>query len=798
MKSTRLKADSRSPAPAASSVRTGFKIRWVAWLGCLVLGAQILPAQPPPNDQCDSALVIPAGGPFPYWTPVVDITDGSTASDPPAPSCPLFSSHASRSTWYVFSPALTGDYQISTCSDAPTATTLEDTLMAIYTSVGGCQGPFVEIANGCNDDACGPTGLQSSLLARLFADTTYYVVVWQFDDTPPAPSNRSLQMMVNRFVKPDNDTCALAPAVELFLPVNGTTVGATNHYQLADAACFAGVGQRPVAATGPDVVYTFTAPSDGLYSIKVLNYGTQGDLVLYAASDCPDGPYPATVTACLGAANRNPVSSAESVVCLPLAESQRIYIYVDEEGSSAGSTFILEVAECHQELEPNDSQETANHLNCALTGSIGTPGDVDYFAIGAPPAGSRLFAMTDGEAANLTDFDLRVVTLTDTLEYDNDNNDFSFGDSSPGVAGTILNGEPTFIRVNYNGPVAVEPYRLYALVQPALEQATPETEPNDTLPEANTAPNNYFYGLLSGEKPSSDLDVYQLTAESGEVIFLSLDADPTRDNTPINAKLELLDSFGNVLASVNDYAALSSVATQPGSTAAFVPYSPAESIAHRVVVEGTYFARVGIGTASTGASGGGDYLLSISKNCVAGDLGINQRPNLENLAVAPSATQGQDVSLSGQISDPDLGQTHRVTIDWGDGTPTTMLSFILGETEFTQNHAYPDYPPTTPATNYTIRITAWDNFGKSSSKSVTVTVSNIQPARFLSVRPAANGSVILELEGTPNAAYGIEFSDTMQSWNPLGLVTADNGGRIQFEDQTVPLPRSRFYRAVAP
>ena len=79
-----------------------------------------------------------------------------------------------------------------------------------------------------------------------------------------------------------------------------------------------------------------------------------------------------------------------------------------------------------------------------------------------------------------------------------------------------------------------------------------------------------------------------------DLIFLSLDGDPLRNNTPINAKLELLDQSGNVLVTVDDGNSTSSTNTSSGSLTAKFPFSPAEALVYRTMVDGTYYARVSI------------------------------------------------------------------------------------------------------------------------------------------------------------------------------------------------------------
>src|SRR5262245_21570745 len=116
---------------------------------------------PPANDLCANAEAIPGSGPFPFLTATTaDISDASTAGDPPSPSC---RSDVTRSIWYRFTPTNGGDYTISTCADAPTGTTVDDTALAVYTSTGACGGPFTQAAGACDDDSCSTEALQATL-----------------------------------------------------------------------------------------------------------------------------------------------------------------------------------------------------------------------------------------------------------------------------------------------------------------------------------------------------------------------------------------------------------------------------------------------------------------------------------------------------------------------------------------------------------------------------------------------------------------------------------------------------------
>lgn len=189
-------------------------VRLVSIAAGLALGVAGAFAVAPANDQCSGAEVVPATGPFPWSSSIVaDITDATTTGDPDVQSiCEFFSlEFLSRSLWYSFTPAETALYQLSFHGD--TATTVDDTIMAVFTSTGGCGGSFTEI--DCNDD----TGLdldnalKSALARTLNAGTTYYIVVWLNGDYAPEPGLTAVQLRVSKPEIPANDHCADAVVI---------------------------------------------------------------------------------------------------------------------------------------------------------------------------------------------------------------------------------------------------------------------------------------------------------------------------------------------------------------------------------------------------------------------------------------------------------------------------------------------------------------------------------------------------------------------------------------------------------
>jgi hypothetical protein len=728
----------------------------------------------PTNDICSGAEFIPAnaGASSPYYTSIKDITLATTNGDP-RPGCHDF---VARGVWYVFTPNSNAIFSISVCNDpmAPTATTVADTVMTIYQSSTGCAGPFTMLE--CSDDACGPQNLQSSITRLLFANVHYYILVWQYADSGPPPTAGLVQLRITRAIRPLNDTCATATPVPLNFPVAGTTVGADDSYELpAGGTCFAGTGQVPSTAPGRDVVFSFTAPRTDYYNFKVYNYSIQNNLVLYVADSCPMNGTPAVVTNCLGAANRSSASSAEEVVCIPVAANQRVFIFVDEHTVGTGSSFTLEVSPCWREREPNNDPTTASFLACGLTGGIQSGGDVDFYHLGSPPAGSRAFVLVNGDAANTTDFELRITTDTDTLEYDDQDNDLPFGSFSPNIAGAILPGGPVYARVDFQSGSPSEPYHVYAVIQPPMSAAAPEIEPNDTVAQATSDNVQYYRGELAAPAPSTDVDTFMFTADASELVFVSLDGDPLRDNTPINAKLELLDESGNVLITVDDDNPLSSTNSVPGSLTEVMPHSPGEAFVYRVVNDGTYFVRVSISPGTAGPAGAGDYLLSIAKNCYNGTAGFANSPVvLDQVTVSP-AFEGDVSWLTGTLHDADSWQPHSMVVDWGDGSSVT--NYLLGGVvSFSLSHTYLDDNPTvTPSDSYPVQIMVDDYSGSSIVSRIGAVVSNAPPVIIAAtITSPLNSGETATLQGTFSDAGAMDTFQLVVNWGDGSMEQTEN------------------------
>ena len=205
------------------------------------------------------------------------------------------------------------------------------------------------------------------------------------NDDPTSGGNQTNTGSQTIVAAPSNDTCASPTPLPLYRTVKVDTSGANDDYQTpATAACFAGLGQTPTTSPGRDVVLSFTAPAAGSYTFSIVHQDPtaapilDGNEVLYISDSCPVG---GTVN-CIAGANRPLQRSllpsvtgltnnqSEQVTCVPMATGQTYYVFFDEGAfNSGGSGASVEVRNCLNETEPNNSPATANPMACGIGGS---------------------------------------------------------------------------------------------------------------------------------------------------------------------------------------------------------------------------------------------------------------------------------------------------------------------------------------------------------------------------------------------------------------------------------------------
>jgi hypothetical protein len=223
----------------------------VCLFGPILVSAQI-PPPPPANDSCAGALIVPSTiSPFaPYLSPEIEVTGATTSGDPALPmDC---GTNVSRSIWFRFAPGTNALYTLSVGRD--TKTTVEDTVMAMYTSPSACNGPFTLFA--CNDDA---GLLRSAISTNLTMNTSYYVVVWVGPVTDVSATPLNVQLRVSRPQSPTNDLCLAAEIISTnAMPYSTAITDTTLATEMGDRVSSCAFGAR-------SVWYRFSPPSTGIY-----------------------------------------------------------------------------------------------------------------------------------------------------------------------------------------------------------------------------------------------------------------------------------------------------------------------------------------------------------------------------------------------------------------------------------------------------------------------------------------------------------------------------------------------------
>ncbi|MBI1849494.1 MAG: HYR domain-containing protein [Planctomycetes bacterium] len=188
-------------------------------------------ATPPANDECGTATILPAAGPFPIVGTQSTTLATSNASDP-VQSCSGGTN--SNSVWFQWTPSSHCNATFATCTSS------YDTVVTVYS--GACGALGTELA--CSDDFC---GLQSQVTWAARAGTTYRIEACDFGSPGGGTLNYSLDCSV---AAPSNDACAtpiVLPASGPF-PVTGSqvTTGATTAGTDPSHSCSGGIDSNSV------------------------------------------------------------------------------------------------------------------------------------------------------------------------------------------------------------------------------------------------------------------------------------------------------------------------------------------------------------------------------------------------------------------------------------------------------------------------------------------------------------------------------------------------------------------------
>jgi uncharacterized repeat protein (TIGR01451 family) len=167
-------------------------------------------------------------------------------------------------------------------------------------------------------------------------------------------------------------------------------------------------------------------------------------------------------------------------------------------------------------------------------------------------------------------------------------------------------------------------------------------------------------------------------------------------------------------------------------------------------------------TVTDEATSGGPAMTSAPATVSITVKPVNDAP--ANVVVNSDTLDENDVyDLSGSFTDSDSGDSHTVTINWGDGSTTVIPSFA-GLT-FAASHQYLD---DNASDSYTVTVTVQDNGGATGTGGTTVTVKNAAPIVLMST------STIVLSPGDAFSRPGSFFdAGTVDTWS--ATVNYDDG-----------------------
>lgn len=149
---------------------------------------------------------------------------------------------------------------------------------------------------------------------------------------------------------------------------------------------------------------------------------------------------------------------------------------------------------------------------------------------------------------------------------------------------------------------------------------------------------------------------------------------------------------------------------------------------------------------------------------------------LNILGDVTTINEGDTFTLTGVFSDPDLGDSFTVTINWGDGSPAVALSnsnitnLGNGNYRFTANHTY---RADSGAGTFSISAIVRDSANLTVSDTLSLTVKNVEPTivqgPFLALSTDEDTPITFNLSATDPADTNFQWSVVAQP--PDGTVT---------------------------
>ncbi len=162
----------------------------------------------------------------------------------------------------------------------------------------------------------------------------------------------------------------------------------------------------------------------------------------------------------------------------------------------------------------------------------------------------------------------------------------------------------------------------------------------------------------------------------------------------------------------------------------------------------------------------------------------NGAPTLSGVALsALNINEGDSVTLSGQVADPGVNDSHTLTIDWGDGSGLQTIQLapgsqankpLPGVTPFSVTHQYVNNTVGLSPSSFVVTVTATDkDLASTSTSPGTVRVTNLSPKASIGEDPALNTDPsMITLTSTASDPGPVDNLSLNYSWT----LTRTDGG----------------------
>ncbi|MBS2028035.1 MAG: hypothetical protein JST54_09050 [Deltaproteobacteria bacterium] len=276
---------------------------------------------PPSNDSCASPTVLPEGSAGLTHQTIYG-AGNDYAPSASASNC-TGADESSPDVVYSFTPSQTGQYAIQVLgTDQGSSAQLD------FYVLDGCPAAGSAVTS-CEAGVRGASN--NYLVANLTANQPYAIVV---EEPQFASAFLSFTLTAQPFSPPVNDTCANALTLNPGpTGVSGSYLDAQNDYSpnFNSSQC---TGQTE---SGPDLVYAFTPPESGNWTLTLTPSSSADNVALYVLDSCPTSN---SITQCLGGKDSAGVGVSE-VLNISLNAGTTYDIVVDSYSSTASGGFTL-------------------------------------------------------------------------------------------------------------------------------------------------------------------------------------------------------------------------------------------------------------------------------------------------------------------------------------------------------------------------------------------------------------------------------------------------------------------------